>query len=1022
MRQEGRVTTGRVEGSRAGSMHARKDADGVARRRRGERGQSLIVAVIVLFVLLFIGGLFVGLVARNLLNAGRARDTVSAMALADAGIRYVSEFLENSPEGADWRPAPTQLTDARDPDRRWLQTGLYTRVPLTRGRALVRVSMEPDPQKPTGKYIRIESVGRSGFVDALDPTTFVSAPAPRLMRRRVAHKAIGITDYLRYVTNRDNESKFEAAIGMPPVGVPAWMQLGGMPVRAVGAGGPPSSYPLPGAPMYINGDLRLLNNVTIALNPRNNEAVYVAGNIRLEQGDPADPTRQLARINDLSQNASNAEPLPPPYGSGPGLPMILPSDAPGYRTFGGLVRDAVAAPDINGYARSISRLNPPSIEAGDPSSGVSRYVSLTRDSGWSLRRLTRGGSVNTGRIGLGSGIFVNNTRSRELETTGVGGGQSLRSVWLRPGSSTYWNGPYYVPPAAYVEFGYPIVQERDVNGAPVAGSFVRMPGFRIVRDVSDAMWVDPSGLIRTREQVYTFFIYKGAGQRPVLKLDNALYRDFLANDQGMSEAEINRFLPEFNGVIYAAGNVRVQGLLASVSNIPIRTETGDPDGLTPDAIRDAVNPPAITLVSARNIYIEGSLVRETAPGPNADRDAGSMIALLAQENVVVNTTMFVAPNKTMAYGASNQNELPPYHTNIDVSEAARTPAFALEFAFGDDPTQYTLGGGPFLLMRHGAPPGITYMNLAVNEAFPPAAPADPFYRFNVAATPAVPAWVYPMYNGTQPGTDLFEQQRFAFPFGGTTYTLFTAPGARNTIRPSVDPNYTSGAGTQDYLFSRAAIVPMDVRIEAVMYAQDGSFFVIPGYPLNVDPSDTRDAAVRRHAASGAQQGSMVRPAGVCDEFPFYGEPIDCRITIVGAIAENRTAAIADQAAWMQIWGYIPERFGSTGESPTSSTAAEVPKEHLFATDVGMPTGSPANHDQRVQVERSAGITRGLRIIYDPALGAPYSNYDPSGGSFYRLGGWAHVARGSFRQDNYGRTLPPLPRLPVCPGFVYFGEG
>ncbi|NLI01534.1 MAG: hypothetical protein GX446_18815 [Chthonomonadales bacterium] len=988
-------------------------------RRRAERGQSLIVAVIALFVLLFIGGLFVGLVARNLLGAGRARETVSADVLAEAGIRYASDFLENSPEGADWRPAPTLLTDARDPDRRWLETGQFTRVPLTNGRALIRVSMDPNPRNPIGRYIRIESVGRPGFLDPQDPTTFSNAPSPRLMRRRVALKAIGITDYVRYVTNRDKESKFEAAIGMPPVGVPAWMQLGGLPVRAVGAGGDPAGYPRPGAPMYINGDLKLLNNVTIALNPRNNEAVYVAGQVRVQPGDPADPTRQTARINDLSANPTNAEPLPPPLGSGTGLPEILPSSVPTFSTFGGLIRDASTSPDPAGYARSISRLEPPSLEGGDPASGVSRYRSLTRDSGWVFRRRTRGGWVNTGRIGLGAGIFVNNPRSRELESTAVDGGQSLRSVWLRPGSSTYWNGPYYIPPAAYIDIGYPVVQARDQNGTPIPGEYTRAPGFRIIRDVSDAMWVDPSGLVRTREQVYTFFIFKGVGQRPVLKLDNALYRDFLIADQGMTDAEVNRFLPEFNGVIYAEGNIRIRGLLPSVANIPIRQEPGDPDGMPPNAIRDAVNPPALTVVSGRNIYIEGSLVRETVSGPNAERDAASMIALLAQEYVVVNTTMFMSPNKIIAPAASNQNELPPYHINIDVAEGARTPPFALDFAFGDDATQYTLNGGPFLLMRHGAPPGVTYLNLIINEAFPPAAPGDSLYRFGVAANPPVPAWVYPMFNASQPGVDLFENQKFSFPFGGTTYTFFTAPGVRNTIRPAVDANFAAQTGTQDYLFSRAAVVPMDVRIEAVMYAQNGSFFVIPGYPFNVDPSDTRDAAVRRHGGSGS--GTMLRPQGTADEFPFYGEPIDCRITIVGAIAENRTASVADQSAWMQLWGWIPQRFGSTGESPNSATPAEVPTEHLFVTEVGMSVGNPASDDHRVSVERAAGITRGLRILYDPALGAPYAAYNPNLGSFYRMNGWAHVGRGSFRQDDYGRTLPPLPRLPVCPGYVYFGE-
>src|SRR5215813_4056427 len=77
-------------------------------RRRRTRGQSLIVAVIVMFVLLFIGGIFVGLVAHNLLNAGRARDTLSAQQFAEAGIKQMQNYLLYSPEGADYRPAPTQ--------------------------------------------------------------------------------------------------------------------------------------------------------------------------------------------------------------------------------------------------------------------------------------------------------------------------------------------------------------------------------------------------------------------------------------------------------------------------------------------------------------------------------------------------------------------------------------------------------------------------------------------------------------------------------------------------------------------------------------------------------------------------------------------------------------------------------------------------------------------------------------------------------------------------------------------------
>ena len=39
---------------------------------------------------------------------------------------------------------------------------------------------------------------------------------------------------------------------------------------------------------------------------------------------------------------------------------------------------------------------------------------------------------------------------------------------------------------------------------------------------------------------------------------------------------------------------------------------------------------------------------------------------------------------------------------------------------------------------------------------------------------------------------------------------------------AVDQNFTQSAGTQDYLFSRAQVVPSDARVEALIYAQNVS--------------------------------------------------------------------------------------------------------------------------------------------------------------------------------------------------------
>src|SRR2546427_273954 len=105
------------------------------------RGQSLILAVIVMFVLFFIGAIFVALVARNLQNSGRAKDTLGALELAQAGVKHAAYFLQYSGPGADWRPAPTppiMVPDPYDtnvpprlinvdPDDRWLSAG-YSRI------------------------------------------------------------------------------------------------------------------------------------------------------------------------------------------------------------------------------------------------------------------------------------------------------------------------------------------------------------------------------------------------------------------------------------------------------------------------------------------------------------------------------------------------------------------------------------------------------------------------------------------------------------------------------------------------------------------------------------------------------------------------------------------------------------------------------------------------------------------------------------------------------------------------------
>jgi len=174
------------------------------------------------------------------------------------------------------------------------------------------------------------------------------------------------------------------------------------------------------------------------------------------------------------------------------------------------------------------------------------------------------------------------------------------------------------------------------------------------------------------------------------------------------------------------------------------------------------------------------------------------------------------------------------------------------------------------------------------------------------------------------------------------------------------------AARSDYLLSGAAIQPMNVRIEAAIYAQNKSFFVIPGRWFNPDPTDTRE---------NFERNGHRRPPGTHPWFPFFGEPLDIRIVIDGAVSENLPASLADVSEWMAKWGRTPPDYGGQGRPENAG-----------------------DHRQH-----------GLTFLYDPHLGWPVAT-DPSTGK-----------EDYIRKDIYGRALPAAPSLPVSPSLIYYGE-
>ena len=189
--------------------------------RKRERGQTIIIAMVVLGILLILGIVFLGIIDKNGKTAYNLGNRSAANDLSEAGIRYAHAQLLTSQLGADWRGVPTSLGTGNatlDPDVYYLRPpatlagggslsilpggsqvdlggpdglGPYFRVQYATGRSLVRVRYAPSDANifstsPVGplrhpglarNYIIIESVGREGLVSQNDPTTLSTGSA-----------------------------------------------------------------------------------------------------------------------------------------------------------------------------------------------------------------------------------------------------------------------------------------------------------------------------------------------------------------------------------------------------------------------------------------------------------------------------------------------------------------------------------------------------------------------------------------------------------------------------------------------------------------------------------------------------------------------------------------------------------------------------------------------------------------------------------------------------------------------------
>jgi hypothetical protein len=213
-----------------------------------------------------------------------------------------------------------------------------------------------------------------------------------------------------------------------------------------------------------------------------------------------------------------------------------------------------------------------------------------------------------------------------------------------------------------------------------------------------------------------------------------------------------------------------------------------------------------------------------------------------------------------------------------------------------------------------------------------------------------------------------------------SYTLFPG-GEDNFITLKLD-NTINAPNKGDYYFSRMGVFPLDVRIEAALFAQEGSFYVVPGPWFNPNPNDRRDVFTTGTERFLSFQSGPWQP--------FYAEPVNIKVTIIGSVSENFPASMADQSLWLQHWGWFPVEYAEAGDYIPDQHMPRIPGTNQ--PDFSNPFYAP-----------------NLTINYDPTLisGRPGGTFDPNSPM--------------LRVDEYGRSLPPMPKLPVGTKLMYFGE-
>lgn len=698
--------------------------------------------------------------------------------------------------------------------------------------------------------------------------------------------------------------------------------------------------------------------------------------------------------------------------------LLLASTNPAFSTYNNVYRDGEPIPDPSGFPRGVRPIKPPRIDRVDSQGRDNYYVEITRNSGPIVN------GQNIGRYGYGQGVYVDymspyNLQRRNEDDRDVNASNSLVDMWFNPNARDTaakggsWEGPYFVPDASYLRL------------LPDGFAIIRPGNSGEQQNADSAFWRVPATGASSGQSVCRYRLRTIAGQTWIL---NSIQQpDLVALAAAdLTDADFIDFGLPFEGVVYFEGDVRVRGVIPthqqltviSMGNIYI-------DGSISKGIVTeggvVISEPSRSMLSllARD-HVAVNTTQFFAPVPNDmfdTKDDSPLPDTPTPVELGVDGDSGVDSDIVLQFQLEMQNFPDPGHLGINPANPQTWEPYSTTYAPWNGANAMGSDFDVFMMLVASANDGGPSY---VSAAFEPQTFADPaaaletaylFSRifdfatagaitFNAADPFYVPGGKIPVYGVANPSINIFPKfEAVEFPIVTTTGWAFV-PGDRRLVPAINNPegqyelalsdetyvrlrnNPIGTTGQKEFLIARSGIVPFDVRIEANVYAQYGSFYVIPGSWFNMNNDDTRERFEDDVVALGRDEAQRLRfeQFGNTSYFPFAGEPMDCKVTIVGAVSQNMPPPISRQGEWMQKWGWIPKEIGGTG--------LLIPWQHV-----------PLGYDLNVE-----DAVPNFVIVHDPALaGASADGTNP------------------LRTDAAGRSLPPTPRLPVSPTLVYFGD-